>query len=483
MPWQSDPIVQPASGPAFWERDPTVEPPSEEPPKSKTEQVMRKLGLAARSVGRQLGLTARAGIEGVADVLDPFASSLAYTMNLGLRGADALIPGDQSFRFPQQSEAVSGLLTQAGLPEPANAAERAANIAGRFVTSIGAGSPLTSAAAARLGVPPRVPNAPTAPRQVRTSTPAAQTLQRQGIPLDRSQRTGNRFAQMLRSAVTNHPMTAERQAAFSQAQQKAFNRAVLRSIGADADEATQGVMNAARSRIGAVFDRIGKGGAVYDDVLEAQIASIVDDATRTVPQSELAPLTRNIDDLLNAVDESGKINGDVFIRVRSRLSNLARRPGIGEAARNLEDALLDALERTHPGQREALQDAATQWRNMRIIQGAIAKGAERDISPLALSNALGTRANQSMSVFGLGGDQGLVELAQAGRTVLPQALPDSGTVPRGLMQAPIRAIATAPLYRGVQNFLLSQPSAAQPAVTRNALVPASGVILQNALQE
>src|SRR5690606_3512737 len=149
MPWQSDPIVQPASGPAFWERDPTVEPPSEEPPKSKTEQVMRKLGLAARSVGRQLGLTARAGIEGVADVLDPFASSLAYTMNLGLRGADALIPGDQSFRFPQQSEAVSGLLTQAGLPEPANAAERAANIAGRFVTSIGAGSPLTSAAAAR----------------------------------------------------------------------------------------------------------------------------------------------------------------------------------------------------------------------------------------------------------------------------------------------------------------------------------------------
>ena len=135
--------------------------------------------------------------------------------------------------------------------------------------------------------------------------------------------------------------------------------------------------------------------------------------------------------------------------------------------------MLGALERTHPGQKAALQEAVDQWRSMRIIQTAIGRGAERDISPLRLSNALGTNQNAAMSIYGQGGDQGLVTLAQAGRSVLPQSLPDSGTIPRGLMQAPLRAIATAPLYRGAQNFLMRQP---QPGsgVLKNTLAPAVG---------
>jgi hypothetical protein len=45
-----------------------------------------------------------------------------------------------------------------------------------------------------------------------------------------------------------------------------------------------------------------------------------------------------------------------------------------------------------------------------------------------------------MSVYGLGGDQDLVSLAKAGRNVLGEGLPQSGTIPRGLMQAPLQAI-------------------------------------------
>lgn len=420
-------------------------------------------------LARNVALTGRAIAEGVADVAAPFANAVRSGANLGLQAIGA------DFRFPEQSEHVSRALTDVGFPQPESGIERGANVGGRIGASmIAGGAPLTSAVMSRLGL--RTPRT-VAPPPRPAATPAAQTLQRAGVPLDRSQRQGGRFLQMLRSAVTNHPFTAERQAHFSAAQQKEFNRAVLRSIGANADEATQSVMTEAKSRIGSVFDNIGKQGLAFDDALQAQTANIVDDALATVPQSELAPLMRNIDDLLNAVDDSGRINGDVFTRIRSRLSELARRPGIGQSARRLEDALMDALERSHPGQRQALRDAADQWRNMRIIEQAIGKGAERDISPLRLSNAIGTARNRAMSVYGQGGDQQLVELAQAGRSVLPEVLPDSGTVPRGMMQAPLRSIVTAPIYRAAQNYLLAQPKALPPGYgVRNVLIPSGAAV-------
>lgn len=438
--------------------------PKEPAPRTRTEAVMR-----------QLGLTGRAIAEGAAEAVSPLTNPLRNVINAGFSvydrirppRIDELVTGKQSsFYIPRIEDSTSQVLTEAGVPQAENGIEQGVQGVGRLASSIVIGGGLTNLAARGAGltavrqVPGAVPNA---------QTDAARTLAKEGIPLDRSQRTGGRFAAMLRSAVSNHPFTAERQANFTAAQQKAFNRAVLRSIGESSDEATQSVMSSAKSRIGAMFDQIGRKGAQFDDTLQSQVAAIVDDARATVPQSELAPLLKNIDDLLAGVDDAGKINGDIFIRLRSRLSNLSQRPGVGQAARELEDAMLDALERTHPGQRRVLSEAKDQWRNLRIIANSIAKGSERDISPLRLSNQLGSMRNQNMSVFGQGGDQSLVRLAQAGRDVLPQAIPDSGTIPRGLMQAPIRAIATAPLYRGAQNYLLSQGTSPLNPV-RNALV-------------
>lgn len=411
-------------------------------------------------------LDARAVAEGAMGVVSPFADATGALLNRPLKWAGV------DYRFPENhSAALSQNLTQMGVPEPQGAVEKGANIASQFLVGAAAGAPLTTGVMGKLGLlkPPTAPIP--APRPSQATTPAARVLENAGVPLDRSQRTGGRFMQMLRSAMTNHPFTADRAAQFSGQQQKAFNRAVLRSIGADASEATQPVMLAAKKRIGGIFDGIGRQGALFDDALQSDLATTLDDALRTVPESALGPVRRNIDDLLAAVDKTGRINGEQFVKIRSHLSELADNADVGQVAQRLEQAMLGALERAHPGQKQLLQDAVDQWRSMRIIQTAIGKGAERDISPLRLSNAIGSNQNAAMSVYGQGGDQGLVQLAQAGRSVLPQALPDSGTVPRGLMQAPLRAIATAPIYRGAQNFLYRQPMPPGSGVLRNALVP------------
>lgn len=405
--------------------------------------------LTAKNIGRQALLGGQSVLKGVlgATGISPAADALATGANLGLGATGS------SYRFPMVNEAIANT----GLPQPETTAEKVSDFGSQMLTGGAMGGAISRGLTNRFGL-----QTPQVAPISRASTPAARTLETAGVPLSRDQRTGGRFSQMLRSAVTDHPVTATRQAQFTEAQSKAFTRAVLRSIGANADEATQDVMAAAKGRIGSVFDGIGKQGAQFDDALQAELAQIVDDAQRTTTASDLAPFLKNVDDLLNAVDENGVINGDRFNRIRSLLSKLSRSPGVGGSARELEDAMLGALERTHPGQKAVLRDAVDQWRNLRTIETAIGKGTERYISPRILSNAMATQRNRAMSVYGQGGDQGLVQLAQAGRSVLPEVLPNSGTNPRGLMTAPLRAIASAPLYKAAQGSLLSQPSGAIP---------------------
>jgi hypothetical protein len=275
----------------------------------------------------------------------------------------------------------------------------------------------------------------------------------------------------MRSALHDNPLTTSAQARFTNAQLRDYTRAVLRTIGADADEASQDVMDQAAKRIGAVFDDAGKAGAQFDDVLEQGLAEIIDSARATTTASDLQPLLKNVDDILKAAaaDPAGRI-GPQLVRIRSNLSALSKHPGVGPWAREVEDALLSAMERSGaPGQREALRNAIDQYRNMRIIETAISKGDERLISPRILSNTVSNMRNRSMSIYGRGGDQWLVDLARSGRDVLPEVMGQSGTTPRGMMQAQglIRSALSYPFYKGSQIWMHSRPSA-----------PGSGVLLR-----
>jgi len=374
-------------------------------------------------------------------------------------GARNLIAGRQpNGQYPYQpaSEMFRAGLDRIGLPRAEGTAENVVDVLGQM------------ALGARLPVPVVKNPAPTAIPLRPPSTaqaPGAATLENAGVRLDRAQATGEPAWNSVRTASQNHPATAGRQQAFTVNQLKDYTRAVLRRVGINSDEASQAAMLSAKNRTGAVFNSIGAKGAKFDDVLQTEIASITDDMLREVPESSHGVVQRNIDDLLKAVDENGVINGQQFVRIRSHLSKLSSNPDVGQIADDLEDAMLGALQRSYPAERVALNNAIERWRSLRIIEGAVGKGVERHIMPLQLSNAIANKSNRAMRIYGQGGDQYLVKLAEAGRSVLPSTVPDSGTVPRSMLQAQnlVSNLATAIPYRVAQNQLLRQPQQAVPA--------------------
>lgn len=262
---------------------------------------------------------------------------------------------------------------------------------------------------------------------------AVEILEKAGVPLDQAQKTGSVLLQRARSVLGDSALTGGRQAAFVERQARAFTRAVLRTAGINADEATPDVMNAARQRIGRVFNDVAENNPPqYDQILEARLIGVLDQAPRELDTVQAGIVQRNVDDILNAVDSNGIINGQKFNNIRTTLGRLSRRAGISPFAREIDDALVDTLDRQTPAASAALQKARQEWRNLRIIQGSVDKAADRFVSPLRLSNAVQTKANQNLSIFGLGGrrNRELAQLAQAGREVLPETIGNSGTAAR-----------------------------------------------------
>lgn len=82
-------------------------------------------------VGRQLGLTGRYAVEGVAALPGMLGNAVAYPVNKGLKAMGV------DYQFPDQNQAVSSALTSAGLPEPQGKAERIIGDASRAVAGAG----------------------------------------------------------------------------------------------------------------------------------------------------------------------------------------------------------------------------------------------------------------------------------------------------------------------------------------------------------
>jgi uncharacterized protein (DUF2267 family) len=119
---------------------------------------------AGRGIGdyllRQAGLTGRAALEGAHDVVSPFTNAAGWVMNQPLKLAGA------SYRFPEQSQNFSNLLSEAGLPEPETGGERKGNFGGRLLTGMATGAPINKLVTSRLGFPTTVPT--TAPTKAPT---------------------------------------------------------------------------------------------------------------------------------------------------------------------------------------------------------------------------------------------------------------------------------------------------------------------------
>ena len=357
------------------------------------------------------------------------STGAGLTGNIGANVAMFMMPGGlasgagrgatlaKGLSNPQTYKAAAGVGALAGALNPVGSNEsRALN------TGLGAAGGLFGKAISQ----------PLMNKLSRGGRSAKKLLEEAGVPLSIPQRTGSTAGQTVSGMLDDSIITANRQAAFKDTQGKAFTRAVLKTIGANGDEASEALMSRAKTKIGSVFNDIAKktNGVKVDRQFMDEAAAVYSRAQKNLLDDEMRLFERNYVNALNGIN-NGKINASKFNAALSDFGGISGRPNIGNFAREMDDVFIDALARTSPSDAAALGVAKGQYRNMKIIQGAIGKGEERIISPLRLSGTLTTQTNQNLSVFGQGRHESkeLAALARAGRELLPD-FANSGTARR-----------------------------------------------------
>ena len=284
-------------------------------------------------------------------------------------------------------------------------------------------------------------------RLEQTASSAVKALQDAGVPLDAAQRSGSIMLQRAKAMLWDNPLTANAQADFHDMQQKAVNKAFLSTIGANANQATPEVMNAARSRLENTYDTLATKLTIPYDSVEEPLNHVLNQARLTLNDQQFGVVQRNVDDVLNkAVQNNGVINGEQFQNLKGTLDRLSGSGDqqVGEFARDIRSSLNDGLMQSAVASGNAedaqlLKQTNQQWRNMRTIEGAIDKDSSKDISPARVANIMGQKANRAVSIYGRG-DTSLADLANAANELLPNRVPNSGTISRLAAQSALPLI-------------------------------------------
>jgi hypothetical protein len=263
-----------------------------------------------------------------------------------------------------------------------------------------------------------------------------------GVPLSAGQETGNRLLKAADAAYATHPMTANRSAATAQETQNKFNRAILSYAGIDAEKATPEVMQGRKQELGQIFSDLSSRNTLkVTPEFQDNLTKFTQEAN-FLPTDARQPALNRVQDLLGKVRD-GSISGTAY---RSFDSSLGRQLGstqngdLRNALGNLRDVVREAMDASILPEDQALwTQARQQYAFLQKIAGAMNKTTEAatsgDISPAAIAHAVSAGASKP-GAFGRGQ---MTALARAAKSILPETIPNSGTVQRSIAQRLIGA--------------------------------------------
>ena len=271
-----------------------------------------------------------------------------------------------------------------------------------------------------------------------------------GIPLSAAQRTGSRPLAIAESVMENLPFTADKQLAIKQTQRDAFNRAALRTIGAESDKATPEVLNAAKQRIGQSFEQLAARNAVGLDDEFITALGVVDSSTTAFSNPKIGD---TVEKALE-VAAKGKISGQEYQKIRSSLtkassSAFSTDAELGQALKSIRNALDDAAGRSiSDADKQAWTEARKQWQALKVLEKAAAPttadAVAGNVSPAKLASALNT-ADKGFK-YGTGQKE-LGDVARVGQAFVKDQIPNSGTAQRQFYQSvlenPLRLLSGA----------------------------------------
>jgi hypothetical protein len=270
---------------------------------------------------------------------------------------------------------------------------------------------------------------------------AVATLRNAGVPLDVAQATGSAFWTRAKAMLSDNPFTAGAENTFAATQKEAFNKAIAKTMGEDAKNITPQVIQNAKDRLGNIYDDIASRNSIhYDDVLQKNLNDIRNQAELVLNDSQFNVIKKQIENIdSKASSAGGGINGEQYQAIKQVLDKLSKSEDktVAEYAREIKESLLDGLSRTakYSGNEAdvvALKQANREYGNMKKIEDVVLKNPEGNVSPSLLMNSLSTKGKRYS--FYQDGPQ-LANLASAGKLILENKTPNSGTVARIMAQA------------------------------------------------
>lgn len=284
---------------------------------------------------------------------------------------------------------------------------------------------------------------------------AVQTLLREGVTPTPGQMMGP-GARATEAKITSIPLVGD---LVKSAQQKgvaefntaAANRA-LKPIGEKVTEAPgRGMVAEVEGKLSAAYNEVlPKLRLQADQQLGTDLTNLAQLATE-LPAAQASRFRQVLDQTVLKRMPTGTADGETVKVIQSKLGSLARnytRSGdadqreLGKAIGSLKQHLDSALERSNPQFAPQLRDINRGWANFeRVRRAASSTGADEGVfSPSQLQQAV--KAKGGERAFARGGAL-MQDLSDAGKSVLGQAYPDSGTAGRALLAAVLAGGAPA----------------------------------------
>lgn len=257
----------------------------------------------------------------------------------------------------------------------------------------------------------------------------AQKAINMGIPLRAGQIAGNPFIRTADDVVSRIPGSGA--AGQQEAIQTGINRALANEMGTSAERITPDVMDATKQRLGQTFDAVAQATPVINaQPLLGTFADIEHEASSALPDSEYQPIQKQMQNILNMVDEGGNITGEQYqnlTRKGSPLMNVlnSNSSNVKFYAGQVRNALDGAMQASAPPEaQQALTQARYQYKVMKTIEPLVEKSSTGNINPTLLMGAVrGSFGNMAYNGAGNMGD-----LARIGQMIKPP--PNSGTPER-----------------------------------------------------
>lgn len=253
-----------------------------------------------------------------------------------------------------------------------------------------------------------------------------------GIPLTPGQVTQSRPLQALESTMSTMPFTAGRAEAQRQAQQAAFNRALLGTMGETGDALTPQALGAARQRIGNEFTRLSAQNELKATLPFLQRVSNVAAEAQSKGTADVAKVVGSyVDDLSNHISQNGTISGEFYRQIDSKLGRQIRGTTNGDLAtalRDLQSTIRQGMDDSiSAADQSAWRAARSQYKALKTIGGAVKNDASGEAFPGRLAQSV-RRSDENAMLYGRGNTE-LADLAKVGQ-LLKDNIPNSGTAER-----------------------------------------------------